>query len=71
MKTPRRKIKRTVTKSSNEQGGFNLARGAAYIGTSKPTLSRMLKDNLIPHARYGKRVFISRQALDNFMQGEK
>jgi excisionase family DNA binding protein len=56
---------------SNEQGGFNLARGASYIGTSKPTLSRMLRDGLIPHARYGKRVFISKQALDSFMRGEK
>jgi excisionase family DNA binding protein len=66
-----RRHKKINTGKKEEQGGFNLAGGAAYIGTSKPTLSRMLKDNLIPHARYGKRVFISRRALDNFMQGEK
>jgi excisionase family DNA binding protein len=64
-------MKRKATSSQSDAGGFNLARAAAYLGTSRPTLSRMLKDEVIPHRRYKKRIFISREALDSFLSGEK
>jgi excisionase family DNA binding protein len=51
-------------------GALNVAKAAHYIGTSKPTLLRILKDGEIPHRRYGKRVFIAKAALDKWLEGE-
>jgi excisionase family DNA binding protein len=59
-----------ITTNKTDRAGFNLARGADYLGTSKPTLSKMLAEGLIPYARFGKRVFISKQVLDKFLEGE-
>ena len=61
----------TRKNNQNNQAGFNLAAGARYIGTSRPTFTKMLNEGVIQHRRYGKRVFISKQALDAFLLGEK
>jgi excisionase family DNA binding protein len=53
-----------------ETGAFNVARAAKYIGSSAPTLLRILKTGKLPHRREGKRVFISKAALDRWLEGD-
>ncbi len=51
-----------------DSGGFNLSEAARYVGVSRPTMSRALAG--IPHRRFGKRVIISKSALDRWIEGQ-
>ena len=51
-----------------EQLAYNLSEAAKIIGISKPTMSRMLKDGEIQHRRYGRRLLISRSALERWLE---
>ncbi len=54
-----------------ERISYNTIEAAQAIGVSKPTLLQMLKDGVIKHTRYRRRVFISRASLDEFLDCEK
>lgn len=41
---------------------------AAYLGISEPTIYRMVNRDLIPHARFGKRIVIRREDLHELFQ---
>lgn len=47
---------------------LNISRGAKYLGVSAPTLLKYLPS--IPHRRIGKRVLLSRDALDKWLRGD-
>jgi excisionase family DNA binding protein len=57
-------------RQTQEVAGLNVARAAKYVGTSGPTLLKILKSGEIPHRRVGRRVFIARAALDKWLEGE-
>jgi excisionase family DNA binding protein len=51
--------------NKDSKDAFNVSRGAKYLGVSAPTLLKYLPT--IPHRRMGKRVVISKQALDKWL----
>jgi excisionase family DNA binding protein len=56
-------------KQKTEVAAFNLRTGARYIGVSAPTLLKLLHDTKeIPHKRVGKRLIISKVALDTWLE---
>jgi excisionase family DNA binding protein len=52
---------------SAEKLAHNLTTGAEVIGVSRPTLSRMLKEGLIEHKRFGTRVIIPVSAIRKYL----
>ena len=53
----------------SEVGAFNVSQAARYIGVSKPTLLKLIhRESEIPHKRVGKRVIISKAALDAWLE---
>ncbi len=59
-------------KQKNDQLAFNVREAAAMLGISAPTMLKLLPR--ITHQRVGKRVLISRAALERFLEsseGEK
>ena len=54
-------------KTSSHKSVFNLKEAAAYVGTSGPTLVRLLGSGAIPYRRVGQRWLIARAALDNWL----
>ena len=49
---------------------FNVAEAAAFLGCSSKQLTRLVKDNAIPHRKLKRRVFFSREALRRWTAGE-
>ncbi|MCA9839263.1 MAG: helix-turn-helix domain-containing protein [Trueperaceae bacterium] len=46
---------------------LNLKESAEAMGVSVPTMSKMLKEQVIPCTRYGRRIFVSVEALEAFL----
>jgi excisionase family DNA binding protein len=63
--------KHNATAKNIESLGLNTVKAAKRVGVSRPTLSGMLKRNEIKHVRVGKRVLITEQAIQDFLNGEK
>jgi excisionase family DNA binding protein len=49
---------------------LNISEAAEVLGVSKPTLHRMLKQEVVKHRRYGRRVFISVASLKAFLESK-
>jgi excisionase family DNA binding protein len=64
-----KKVSPRATSQSVESVAFNVEKGARYIGVSKPVFLKLLHDTKeIPHKRVGKRVIVSKVALDNWLE---
>jgi excisionase family DNA binding protein len=69
MKKQTKKVSSRVTSPKVESVAFNTRAGARYLGVSAPTFLKMLHDTKeIPFKRVGKRVIISKAALDSWLE---
>ena len=48
---------------------LSLSEAAKYLGIGTTTLRRYIKANAIPYRRVARRVLISREALDKWLEG--
>jgi excisionase family DNA binding protein len=55
---------------TKEQLAFSIRGAAIALNTSPTTVHGMVKNGTLKHRRYGKRVFISREAINDFLAGE-
>ena len=50
---------------------FNISQAAVYLGLSTSTMYKMTASRLIPHAKTGKRIYLRRFELDEWITKHK
>jgi excisionase family DNA binding protein len=55
---------------SMEKATMSMMEGCAYIGISRPTLTRLMDEGQIRSFRIGRRRFCLKTSLDDFIQGK-
>jgi excisionase family DNA binding protein len=55
---------------SMEKATMSMMEGCAYIGISRPTLTRLMDEGQIRSFRIGRRRFCLKASLDDFIQGK-
>ena len=64
-----RKTETVIIPAVNEI--FNISQAADYLGLAKSTLYKMTSCRLIPHAKTGKRIYLKRIELDEWITKHK
>ena len=54
-----------------EKAGLSVNEAASYIGIGRNTMWGLVWDGTVPHCRFGRRVIVSRRALDRLLDGEQ
>ena len=58
----------SVEQNALQKSGFNKKEAAKYLNVSLSTLERLIKGRAFVIYRIGKRIFIKKEALDNYLK---
>ena len=57
-------------RDSQPKAVMTIAEVATYLGTSFVTVKKLMKQGELPYRNVGRRYFLSKEAVDRWLQGE-